>query len=807
MKRVCKRIIPLCLVLLFSAVFIVSAYAMFKDVASHWAEDIIVNWADKGVVKGMPDGSFKPDANITRAEFITIVDNVMNYANKSEEQFIDVPTNEWYADNVAKAVAAGVTVGIGNNMFDPSNNITRQEAAVMLYRAFNMQVEDQSASDKFADTKLIASWAKDAVNALAENKYILGRPGNRFAPNENITRAETLKIVDNILDDIINTTGTYSKNISKGLLINTADVTLKDMAISGNLYISEGVDNGNVVLDGVTIKGDLVIYGGGENSITLTNTQVEGTMYVLKYDGKIRIIAQGNTVINDTSIRSGVILEEEGLTSTGFSNLEVISIDPGENITLDGDFDEVIVDAPGVSIHVENGVVATLYISDKAAGASIEVREGGIVNLFDINAASTIKGKGKIDKAEIKANRVSIETEPDLLLIHKNYTANIGGKAREGDYIPGQEDTPTPTPTKDPAPIGGGSGGGGNGDDDSLPQIAPSKIYLTVGGVSVEGKIKDSKTATFDLSGQDNSKRVSSLKIVATPQSARLVTSKVNIIPISREIEDISNISVSGLLGTGKESVSLGTLRGLFGKTITIEGTLKKSGYEDLKVSLTIDLGTEEGTYPSDYLELIIDGNTITAAIKPGTDSTKLSQVGISALMNGLFGATPDKVSIDNKEWYSVANESAKIQGIIANLGGGKSWSNVTLGDLANKQVFFKKSEASGTVFTVNIIKSNDYAYIRTSDTTVTAQIKDGKGDTPVSGIGITNFLREMTSNSILHNKVSVDKKTWYEVDGQNSDIASAIVRLAGAKSWSELELNDLKGKTIYFKIINDVEY
>ena len=64
-----------------------------------------------------------------------------------------------------------------------------------------------------------------------------------------------------------------------------------------------------------------------------------------------------------------------------------------------------------------------------------------------------------------------------------------------------------------------------------------------------------------------------------------------------------------------------------------------------------------------------------------------------------------------------------------------------------------------------------------------------------------------MTSNSILPNKVSVDNSTWYAVGEQNSDIASAIVGLAGANSWSELELNDLKGKTIYFKIINDVEY
>ena len=319
MSRACKRVISLCLVLLFSAFLVVKTYAIFPDITSHWAEEVIIKWAARGIVKGVPDGSFRPDASITRAEFVTIIDSVMNFVNKSDEQFIDVPSNEWYADKVAKSVAAGVTVGIGNNMFGPSNNITRQEAAVMLYRAFNIQVENQSASDKFVDSNQIALWAKDAVDALVQNKYILGRPGNRFAPNENITRAEALKIIDNILDDIISTSGTYSNNTSKGLLVNTKDVLLKDMIIEGNLYISEGVDDGNVVLDGVVIKGDLVISGGGENSITLNNTQVEGTMYVIKYDGRIKVLAHGNTVINYSQILSGVKLVEENVTSTSLT--------------------------------------------------------------------------------------------------------------------------------------------------------------------------------------------------------------------------------------------------------------------------------------------------------------------------------------------------------------------------------------------------------------------------------------------------------------------------------------------------------
>ena len=86
-------------------------------------------------------------------------------------------------------------------------------------------------------------------------------------------------------------------------------------------------------------------------------------------------------------------------------------------------------------------------------------------------------------------------------------------------------------------------------------------------------------------------------------------------------------------MGTGKESVSLGTIRGVFGDTVTITGTLKKSGYDNLNVSLKINLGAEPGLYPSEYLELTIDGNVITAVIKTGKENVKLSEVGINVLM------------------------------------------------------------------------------------------------------------------------------------------------------------------------------
>ena len=111
-----RKVLPAGFIVFLSSFFLLNSFA-FSDISGHWAEEAVYRWAEKEAVRGLPDGTFRPDANITRAEFVTIINNVMKYENKSDEKYIDVPANEWYAENVAKAVAAGVTVGIGNDRF------------------------------------------------------------------------------------------------------------------------------------------------------------------------------------------------------------------------------------------------------------------------------------------------------------------------------------------------------------------------------------------------------------------------------------------------------------------------------------------------------------------------------------------------------------------------------------------------------------------------------------------------------------------------------------------------------------------
>ena len=122
----------------------------FSDTAAHWASAAIDKWAGYDVLNGS-EGKFRPDAPITRAEMATVLDNMMDYQIAAKNSFSDVPSGAWYADAVLKANAAGILNGDGAGHATPTANITREQAALMLARAFAVSEGTKSAS-KFRST-------------------------------------------------------------------------------------------------------------------------------------------------------------------------------------------------------------------------------------------------------------------------------------------------------------------------------------------------------------------------------------------------------------------------------------------------------------------------------------------------------------------------------------------------------------------------------------------------------------------------------------------------------------------------------
>lgn len=177
----------------------------FNDVpAEHWASEAVADLASKLIATGVMDSTFAPNREITRAEFMTLIVRSLNLksAMTADQYFDDVATTAWYASYVAAALEHGIVQGSGYAKFNPNADITREEMAVMLIRAYeymNDKVITEGSSSNFADADSISSWAADSVAKAQTLQLLNGRGGNSFAPQANLTRAEAIKSIYNLL--------------------------------------------------------------------------------------------------------------------------------------------------------------------------------------------------------------------------------------------------------------------------------------------------------------------------------------------------------------------------------------------------------------------------------------------------------------------------------------------------------------------------------------------------------------------------------------------------------------------------------
>lgn len=200
MLKSSKRIFSL--VLCFSILFSVFAgmnisvgYA-YTDSQGHWAESIINKWSDSGIISGDGNGEFRPDDYITRAEFVKVVVTAKQYVDLEYNKYTDVNENDWFYPVICMASAAGIINGYEDGSFAPNNFITREEASVVMGRAYDLNLTE--LNDQFLDSYSISSWARPYISAMSNNGIITGYEDGTFKPLNPISRAETIQILDRI---------------------------------------------------------------------------------------------------------------------------------------------------------------------------------------------------------------------------------------------------------------------------------------------------------------------------------------------------------------------------------------------------------------------------------------------------------------------------------------------------------------------------------------------------------------------------------------------------------------------------------
>jgi alpha-tubulin suppressor-like RCC1 family protein len=180
----------------------------FDDLNGHWAKEEVELLASKLIVQGISDTKFSPGGSVKRAEFLTLLVRALGIrtdADPADLSFVDVPSSAWYAPEVAAGVKAGLAKGLDADHFDPNGTVTREQMAVMLDNALalaegrNSESAAVSGPVDFVDANRISSWARAAIERIAEEGIVQGTADGRFEPQANATRAEAAAMLKRFL--------------------------------------------------------------------------------------------------------------------------------------------------------------------------------------------------------------------------------------------------------------------------------------------------------------------------------------------------------------------------------------------------------------------------------------------------------------------------------------------------------------------------------------------------------------------------------------------------------------------------------
>lgn len=496
---------------IISTMALSSVSTMAADYDKHWAKEAIIEWNDYGIVAGYGEGVFKPNNQVKRAELAAFIARVFGLESvEGATQFTDVTSKAWYSEDVAKVSAAGIMNGAAGK-FNPTGFATREEVAVTLVNAFRLTGKGELT---FKDEDKIANWAREAVTALAVNGYAAGNEKKEFSPKANITRAEVVQLLDNIVAQLLHESGTYTQDVKGNVVVNTTDVTLEGVEVTESLYLGQGVGigEGEVIISKSNIAGNMFVSGGGVESIYLKDVTL-GQEIVVDVIAPVRIVTEG-------------------------SSKPKVRIETNQKVILTGDFEQVTVPA-GAVVEFKEATVAQVVIeaAKESEVAKVTLDEKTKVVEMIADAKLRIKGTGKVDKLVANVEGILSSIRP---------TTVVGPKEDKVEYdLPGSSGGSGGSGGSSGS---GGSGGGGGGSTDT-----PGGDSNTPGGDSNKPG-GDSNKPGGDIEKPEEVPPVESIAINAIKVNDQDITSSILI-----EDNHIS-VDVNELIKVVPSSVTHGSI-------------------------------------------------------------------------------------------------------------------------------------------------------------------------------------------------------------------------------------------------------
>ncbi|MGI6684950.1 MAG: S-layer homology domain-containing protein [Bacillota bacterium] len=193
----------------FSNYAVMTYERKFNDLLGHWSSKDVDVLISRHMVKGVSESEFQPKRNITRAELVKLLVEVMNIASgrcfqenaSAASIFNDVSPNDWYFRYVQIAAEYGIVKG-NNGKFRPGDPVTREEISTMINRLLGQETDKKGVKLTYSDTGQISQWALNAVASMEELGIMTGITPDKFAPGKNATRAESAVIILRVMEQL-----------------------------------------------------------------------------------------------------------------------------------------------------------------------------------------------------------------------------------------------------------------------------------------------------------------------------------------------------------------------------------------------------------------------------------------------------------------------------------------------------------------------------------------------------------------------------------------------------------------------------
>ena len=357
----------------------------YGDIAGHWAEASIERWSGHGIIQGN-NGKFNPNGQLTCAHFAAILARLLKLPAAKDAGFFDNTPDAWHYDAINRCAAAGILKGNLNGTVTPNAPITRERAMVMLGRALGIEPIENPDLTKYTDAAQVASYAQGMLAALIEAGVVGGVTADQLAPQNNITRAATVTILDRSI-------GTYADKASetvnadgKGIVLVVADDVTVTGSVDKLLVPTNDIEvtvKGSKNIDDITVSGDnskVILDNASADNVTLDG---EKSAVETKNGAKIdNVIMSENASGAAVDAGSGTTIgnvenHAEDATVTGSGTVKKVESDKDITVkTKDTDVKNIgdekitVTDKSGKDSTVSGGSSSTTGSSSSSGGSS-----------------------------------------------------------------------------------------------------------------------------------------------------------------------------------------------------------------------------------------------------------------------------------------------------------------------------------------------------------------------------------------------------------------------------------------------------